>query len=278
MEFFCVDVETANESNASICQLGIAGFAEGRYIDGFQSLVDPDDVFLDVNVGIHGIGPDAIIGAPRFASLYPILLELLSEKIVITHTPFDRVSLNRACEAAGLSPIPCRWLDSARVVRRAFPNERYGLRHIARHLGIQFTHHDALEDARCAGEVLLRAISETNIDLNDWFRRVEQPIFGDPAAFEANEEGPLYGEVLVFTGELSITRSEAAKLAAKAGCEVCDGVTKHTTILVVGNQDARRLHGADISSKHAKARKLVEQGKSLRIISESDFESLVSLN
>jgi DNA polymerase-3 subunit epsilon len=169
-------------------------------------------------------------------------------------------------------------LDSARVVRRAFPDERYGLSHIARHLGIEFNHHDALEDARCAGEILLRAIVETHIDLDGWFYRVDQPVHGDPTGFEANAEGSLYGEVLVFTGQLDMTRSEAAKLAADAGCEVCDGVTKHTTILVVGNQDARRLNGAEISNKHAKARKLIEEGKRLRIISEADFESLVGLN
>jgi DNA polymerase-3 subunit epsilon len=54
---------------------------------------------------------------------------------------------------------------------------------------------------------------------------------------------PLPAEVLAFTGALEITRAEAADLAAKAGCTVGQGVTKHTTILIVGNQDASRLAG-----------------------------------
>jgi NAD-dependent DNA ligase len=36
----------------------------------------------------------------------------------------------------------------------------------------------------------------------------------------------LYGEVLVFTGALSMQRHDAAVLAANAGCQVEEGVTK----------------------------------------------------
>lgn len=278
MNFFSLDVETANESYDSICQIGIAVFAALEYLDGFISLVNPECDFLGINVGIHGIDEEAVIDAPRFDALYPVLTEMLTGQVVVCHTPFDRVSISRACEAIGRAPIPCRWLDSARVVRRAYPEQRYGLRHIARHLGITFEHHNALEDARCAGEVLCRAIGDSQITLEDWFTRVEQPIFGKVERPSANPLGFLDGEVIAFTGALSITRSQAAQMAAAAGGEVGEGVTKHTTLLVVGNQDARQLNGKDISSKHAKARDLVSKGKPLRIISESDFKALLAVS
>jgi DNA polymerase-3 subunit epsilon len=66
-----------------------------------------------------------------------------------------------------------------------------------------------------------------------------------------------------------------AKLAAVAGCRVDDGVTKHTTLVVVGIQDAKRLKGAPVSSKHQKALDLIRKGKSLRIITESDLMLLL---
>jgi len=72
-------------------------------------------------------------------------------------------------------------------------------------------------------------------------------------------------------------RRTAATLAAQAGCEVMEGVTKHTTILIVGNQDARVLNGAEVSHSHAKARELAAKGKPIRIISEADFEALIGL-
>lgn len=72
-------------------------------------------------------------------------------------------------------------------------------------------------------------------------------------------------------------RHEAAELASRAGCETADGVTKHTTLLVVGDQDIRMLNGHEKSSKHRKAEELIAKGKPIRILTETDFLSLVAL-
>jgi len=69
-------------------------------------------------------------------------------------------------------------------------------------------------------------------------------------------------------------RHEAADAAASAGCEVTTSVTKHTTLLVVGNQDVRKLAGQEMSSKHRKAEELINEGQKIRIISESDFQHI----
>ena len=72
-------------------------------------------------------------------------------------------------------------------------------------------------------------------------------------------------------------RRQASEMAAGAGCEVADGVTKHTTLLVVGDQDIRVLNGHDKSSKHRKAEELIAKGLPIRILTESDFASMVGL-
>ena len=84
------------------------------------------------------------------------------------------------------------------------------------------------------------------------------------------------GESIVFTGRLSINRQEAADLAAEAGCDVTSGVTKNTTLLVVGDQDLSRLPGYEKSSKQSKAEELQAKGQSLRILIESDFLKLIN--
>jgi len=86
----------------------------------------------------------------------------------------------------------------------------------------------------------------------------------------------LYGEVLVFTGALEIARREAADLAASIGCTVASGVTKKTTLLVVGDQDITKLAGKAKSSKHLKTEQLIAKGQEIRIIKESDFKELVN--
>jgi DNA polymerase-3 subunit epsilon len=74
---------------------------------------------------------------------------------------------------------------------------------------------------------------------------------------------------------ISLPRREAAAIASAAGCEVVDSVTKRTTLLVVGDQDIRRLAGEEKSSKHRKADELIAKGQPIRILCESDFEHLL---
>lgn len=283
MNFVAIDVETANPDFASICQVGVAAFRDGTLHDTWESLVDPEDYFDEMNVAVHGIDEKAVRGAPKWQIVHKLLAPWLQGNVVASHTPFDRAALARACEKNGVPPHNCTWLDTARVVRRAWPafaQKGYGLANVTKHLNIQFQHHNAKEDARAAGEVLLRAIAETGLTVEQWLDRTAKPISPLSTARVSrpgNPDGPLYGEKLVFTGALSMPRRDAADLAAAAGCEVELGVTKHTTVLVVGDQDIDKLSGHERSSKHRKAEGLMAQGQAIRIIGESDFRRLMTL-
>ncbi|MCX6544364.1 MAG: exonuclease domain-containing protein [Acidobacteria bacterium] len=282
--FVAIDLETANPDLASICQIAAVTFTDGAVTDSWQTLVDPEDYFHPVNVSIHGIVASAVVGAPRFVDVAPQLAELLERRIVASHTGFDRVALSQAQGKHGLPPIGCQWIDTARVSRRAWPQfarSGYGLAKVARHCGIEFQHHDAAEDARAAGEILVRAMSEHRLGLSEWLARVNQPINPrEPNAPQGperagNPDGELFGEVVVFTGALSMLRSDAANMAAEAGCNVAASVGKTTTILVVGDTDVRSLAGHEKSSKHRKAEELIMQGQPLRILCERDFLALL---
>lgn len=151
-------------------------------------------------------------------------------------------------------------------------------------MGYKFEHHDALEDAKAAGHVLLAASAETGLDIEGWLKRVNQPI--DPTSIstiapikrDGNPEGALYGEVMVFTGVLEMPRREAADMASKIGCQVETGVTQKTTMLIVGDQDVSKLAGHEKSSKHRKAEQLISKGVPIRIIRETDFKEIVALS
>lgn len=281
MDFVVIDVETANPDLGSICQVGVAIFADGRFSESWSSLINPNDYFDPHNVSIHGITESMVSSAPSWLEIHDRLRGSFSNQIMASHTPFDRTAVRRACEKASTTPLECRWLDTARVVRRTWPRfsqSGYGLSNVAAHFGISFKHHDAEEDARVAGEILLRAIQETGSSAADWCSLAMKatPSSGASEARSANPDGPLFGNVVVFTGALSIPRQEAANAAAAAGCEVGTGVTKQTTLLVVGDQDIRMLAGADKSSKHRKAEELMAKGQPIRVLGESDFIRLIN--
>ncbi len=285
VEFVATDVETANADLASICQIGIARYTNGILSDEWKTYVDPEDYFDPVNTAIHGIDETTVEGAPKLTGVFSSICQFLDDRVCVCHTHFDRVALQQAFDKYDLRYPTCRWLDSARVARRTweeFSIRGYGLASVCEHLGYTFNHHDALEDAKAAAFILSSTISKTGLDIESWLTRVRYPIGSDQEntyaiTREGNPEGPLYGEVLVFTGALEIPRREAADMAARLGCRVASGVTKNTTVLVVGDQDIRKLAGHEQSSKHRKARALISRGQSIRVLKETDFKELARL-
>jgi len=286
MQFVAIDVETANPDMASICQIGLARYDAGSLAGEWKTYVDPEDYFDDFNVSIHGISKAMVRGAPILPEVSQKLYELLDNSIAVCHTHFDRLAMQQAFEKYRVHSPNCVWLDSARVARRTWKEcawGGYGLSSICAALGYEFKHHDALEDAKAAGHILLAAVELSGLSIEDWLKRVQQPIdlekaiSGAAIRRDGNPEGPLFGEVLVFTGAFEIPRREAADMASRIGCRVASGVTRETTLLVVGDQDIKRLAGHERSSKHRKAENLMAEGYPIRILCERDFKGLCAL-
>jgi len=277
--FVAIDVETANSFMGSICQIGAVRFENGREVEQVSWLLDPRTHFDPINVNIHGINENTVRGQPCFAERHNELSAFTAGSVTVCHTHFDRVALSQACVAGQHLPLVCRWLDSARVARRAWPevaHSGFGLAPLAQRFGFSFRHHDAVEDARVAGLILLRAIAETGLALDDWFARVELSLNGMGGSIRrsGDGDGPLVGERIVFTGALNMPRRLAADRAHELGAAVEPGVTKETTLLVVGDQDLSKLSGQTKSGKHRKAEQRIAKGQPIRIVAESDFMAI----
>lgn len=284
MRFVAIDVETANADMSSICALGAVEFDGITQCDEHYWIIDPDDYFDPIHTGIHGIDEFAVLGAPKFDEIFSDIFRMSHNKIIVSHTHFDRVAIHRTIERYGLDFPDWQWLDTARVARRTWPDcahRGYGLRDLCGRIGFEFEHHNALEDAKAAAQVLLAAMLDSGLDLEGWLDRARQPLSGpeDRRPKRAgNPLGPLFGEVVAFTGALAMTRAEAANTAAARGCEVTPGVTQRTTILVVGEQDARSRPAHDRSLKHRKAEELIRKGFGIRIMSEPAFMRLLQFD
>ncbi|MDR7125522.1 exonuclease domain-containing protein [Pseudotabrizicola sp. 4114] len=276
--FIALDVETANGHPASICQIGIATCALDGVIRTYGTLIDPVDAFDDFNISIHGIEPEDVQGKPTFDEVIEALMPVLTSNTVFQHSNFDKTAINAACEWHDI-PIPqIQWHDSVRVAQRAWPefkgNGGHGLAHLKNALGLTFRHHDALEDARAAAQVVLLAEKHTGQTFAEILaprRKVHPPA----VRAQGDENGPLFGHIAVFTGSLSISREDAASHAAGAGISVKTTVSTKTTLLIVGDQDLSVLAGHSKSSKHRKAEELIASGSAIRVIGESEFLALI---
>lgn len=298
-DFIALDVETANEQYWSICQVGLAYFKEGQLVDQFESLVNPQTYFSDLNISIHGITEKDVLNSITLPEAYDILAQRLSSNIIAHHTHFDRSSCCRCADHTKKDYINCSWVDTSLVARDTWKEVKYSgyaLFSLSKMLDIPFEHHhNALNDAIAAGNVLIRAHQTEKLPFDIYIKRFSRTLneAGEVIGFnncwnssdiklhkiadaEPNPCGPLFGEVIVFTGELTIPRPEAAEMAYKLGGNIDLGVTKKTTILVVGQQDLNLLAGHTKSSKHRRAEELILQGQNIRIMGENDFLAVFS--
>ncbi len=178
-KFVAIDVETANENVSSICQIGLAVFEHGEIIKEWVTLVNPEEDFSAMNVGIHGIKESDVKSKPKFIEIYDELYGYINECICVSHSHFDRVSINRSIEKYSLNKPAVTWLDSARVARRTWTqlaSKGYGLYNVCEIIGYKFKHHDALEDAKACGVILHEALKISGKSIAEWLERVELPI------------------------------------------------------------------------------------------------------
>ena len=279
--FVAVDVETANRQHSSICQVGLAMVAANGDIETISILVDPEQGFERFNVDLHGIDEATIKDAPNFKDVLQMLRPFLERHTLVQHSNFDKQAFNAASKYYGVPEVRAQWIDSVQIARNAWPelkgNGGHGLANLKIHLGLSFDHHDAEEDARAAAEVVLLAESVTGETFSDLARSKKQK-YQTSVSISGNQNGALFGHVVCFTGQLAMSRVEAATFAAGAGITVKTSVSKKVTLLVVGDQDMSTLAGHDKSSKHRRAEALQLEGHEIKILGETEFLKLIAID
>ena len=175
LTFNAIDVETANADPSSICQIGIVQFCDGKIREQLSMLINPEQSFNSANVRLHGISEATIRDSEVLPQLYARLRALLEGVVLVSHTGFDPAALDGAMYRYGLEPIHAIWIDSAEIARLAWPESYrrrgWSLAAIASDLGITFQHHDAVEDARASGEIVLHACRHTGLDIDGWLKK-----------------------------------------------------------------------------------------------------------
>lgn len=279
--FVALDVETANRQHSSICQVGLAMVATNGDTETISILVDPEQGFESFNVNLHGIDETTVKGAPSFEEVLQFLRPFLERHVLVQHSNFDKQAFNAASKYIGVPELRATWVDSVQIARKAWPelkgNGGHGLASLKTHLNLKFEHHDAEEDARAAAEVVLLAETVTGEDFSELAKPRKQK-YQTSVAVSGNQNGPLYGHVACFTGQLAMSRVEAATFAAGAGITIKTGVSKKVTLLIVGDQDMSTLAGHNKSSKHRRAEELQREGHEIRILGETEFLKLIAID
>jgi DNA polymerase-3 subunit epsilon len=292
MDFVAIDFETANEQRTSPCAVGLAVVKNGAISERFARLIRPAEFrFNPRNVAIHGIRPEDVEREPEFPEIWQAIQPYIEGGTVLAHSAsFDVSVLTGTLNYYRIPEPEFRYLCTVRVARAVWPGiGSYTLRSVATMLGIQFDHHDAVEDAFACAEIARCACKQTNSTSIEQLAERLRITFGrgavwhkarkatefSPSTGDLDPTHPLFGRVVAFTGPLtSMERSDAMQYVADVGGQPAHSVTKKTDVLVVGGRYFDVY--SHKTTKLQKAAEMVAKGIAIEIVGEDDFLKLLA--
>lgn len=171
LDFTAVDFETANNSSASACAVGLVRVRDGVAVEREEWLMKPPpphEDFAPFHVRLHGVTPEMVATAPEWGDRLRDIVDFVGSDIVVAHNAgFDMGVIRSAC-AVAVEPTPrFRYVCSVQVSRKTYDLPSYSLPYAAAAAGFTaFTHHNALADSEACAAIIVdaaRRVEATNV-------------------------------------------------------------------------------------------------------------------
>lgn len=175
LDFVAIDFETANQSRASVCQIGIVRIIDGVPGNKATLYITPPpgyEKFAPICVGVHGITAPDVVGAPAWPDILDRIVKFTYDgelPLVGHNASVERSCITKASEAHGITPPAFDYFDTLKLARNQWPKEStHSLGKLTASLGLPaFAHHDAGEDAEACARLLLRVAAERGVNSLD---------------------------------------------------------------------------------------------------------------
>lgn len=162
MNFTAIDFETANDKGHP-CALGLAVVENGEIVRRESWLIRPYELNIPKFYSdIHGITEDMVADMPEFNKRWDAISVFLEGQNIVAHNaPFDIGVLKNALDLYEIPYPTFRYGCTVEVSRKTWakphvvPNHK--LNTMAAHLGVEFKHHDASDDAYAAAVIAIEA-------------------------------------------------------------------------------------------------------------------------
>lgn len=169
LNFTAIDFETANQSSASPCAVGLVRVRDGQIVDSFSTLIkppSPNDWFSEFNIKVHGIHPSHVEDAPTWEDALVSMLEFVGDDVLIAHNAgFDMGVLKESARLIEAPLPPLSYACSLMIARKTYHLESYRLNAVAYAIGHEeFDHHDALADADACARIILHAAKRHGVE------------------------------------------------------------------------------------------------------------------
>ena len=120
MRYTVFDVETPNAKNDRMSAIAAVTVENGRIVDRFYTLVNPETYFNAFNSSLTGIYPKDVVDAPTFPEIWRRLSTAFEGSILVAHNaPFDMSVLSKCLDFYGM-----RWKPAVRLrISSALPTK-----------------------------------------------------------------------------------------------------------------------------------------------------------
>jgi len=158
VNFVAIDFETANYSQDSACSVGLVKFIEGKAADTFYSLIRPPSLYIRPDfTEIHGLTVDDVKDAPVFADIWESEIKpfIADFPLAAHNASFDMGVLRAVLDWYELEIPNLRNFCTCELSRRTWKGlKSHSLTNLAKHFGIVYDAHNALEDAMTCGKLV----------------------------------------------------------------------------------------------------------------------------
>ncbi len=302
-DYVVLDIETTGfvKETDHILEIAAVRYTFGTPKETFHTMVNPGCSIPKDIAELTGITDADVADAPCIDSIAESLLKFLGDSPIVGHNAlsFDVPFLSYHLRSELTNAV----VDTLPVARRVFPglpSYKLQMLNTALELGAT-TAHRALADVETTNALLLacmvpgrytervnraaeanpappkkkKAEEKPTVSQIPKFKKYSTDYKSIHATASVDTNSPLYGKVIVFTGDLRIPREEAMQMAVNAGAELKGGISRKVDYLVVGTQDKTIVGAGGMSGKEEKAHALNASGKaSIQLISEDQFLEL----
>jgi len=162
LDFTAIDFETANNSAASACSVGLVKVRDGVVVDRASWYIRPPlghDFFSEWNTRIHGIVETDVVDALLWAEQLADLVAFADGDLLVAHNAgFDMGVINAACAASFVDTPSFSYACSLQIARKTYHLDSYRLPMAAMAAGFEdFAHHDALADSEACAAIIVHA-------------------------------------------------------------------------------------------------------------------------
>lgn len=276
--YIVLDTETTGLSckRDKIIEISLARYTNGERTDHYTTLINPLCHIPEEATAINRIRDEDVADAPTFADAWSQISRFFDGAVIVGHNvTFDlnMIGYNMPRKAQSLE---VSYLDTVRLAKDAFPRQsNYKLATLIETLGISDSQeHRADSDVDLTAK-LFELCRATIIDKyeRDLKERREQKV-KEKAARQANYGwSPLLDKNFVFTGEFQHDREKLQNALQAVGANLRTEINTKTSYLVYGNLE--NLPPWALERKYEKAKKMIENGTQIIVISEVEYLNLL---